>query len=129
MAETKMTKLMKFEAIKAILEETGADATLIECMENEIALTVSKAEKAKERAAAKKAINDELGAIVEATLTNEFQSAEEILAQIEFTPADGKELSKQMIVSRLSKIVTNGVAVKSQEKVGDKKVMCYKLAD
>lgn len=129
MAETKMTKLQKFEAIKTILEETGADTTLIECMENEITLTVSKAEKAKERAAAKKAINDELGAIVEATLTNEFQSAEEILAQIEFTPADGKELSKQMIVSRLSKIVTNGVAVKSQEKVGDKKVMCYKLAD
>lgn len=129
MAETKMTKLMKFEAIKAILEEVGADTVLVECMENEIALNVSKAEKAKERQAAKKAINDELGTIVEAALTNEYQSADEILAKVDFTPADGKELSKQMIISRLSKIVTNGVAVKSQEKVGDKKVMCYKLAD
>lgn len=130
MAEvTKVTKVMKFEAIRDFLSTNGADASLVECMDNEIALVTAKAEKAKVRAAEKKAINDELGAIVEAALTNEFQSAESILGQIEFTPADGKELTKQMIVSRLSKIVKNGVATKSQEKVGDKRVMCYKLAD
>ena len=77
------------------------------------------ADKAKE----KKAAGDELRAAVQAVLTDKFQCTADILAQIE-----GEDLTAPKITARLTQLVKAGIAVKEQIKVGDRKVMGYKLA-
>ena len=75
------------------------------------------------KAAEKKAAGDELKAAVQAVLTDEFQCTADILEQIE-----GEGLTAPKITARLTQLVKAGVAVKEQIKVGDRKVMGYKLA-
>ena len=66
MAEVKMTKAMWFEEIKAVVEASDAEqkAEMVEFIDAEMARLAAKAEKAKERAAAKKVEGDELREVV-----------------------------------------------------------------
>ena len=70
MANEKMTKTEKYEAIRAILVEAGADEELVALCDHEVELIAAKAEKAKARAAEKKADGDELRATIESLLTD-----------------------------------------------------------
>lgn len=129
----KITKREMYEAIKETFE-TGSckfdAATVVAFCEKEIASLDSKAAKAKERAAAKKAEADVLMDQVEDALTDEFQVIADIAATVAEANADAT-VSK--IQYRLNKLVENQVAEKTQVTIpasaGSKarKVMAYRL--
>ena len=110
----KITKREMYEAIKETFE-TGSckfdAATVVAFCEKEIASLDSKAAKAKERAAAKKAEADVLMDQVEDALTDEFQVIADIAATVAEANADAT-VSK--ITYRLSKLVEAGKAEKTQ---------------
>lgn len=124
MAEVKMTKAMWFEAIKALVEASDAEQKdeMIEFIDAQVEALAKKAEKAKERAAAKKVEGDELREVVRAILTDELQAIDDIVAQIE-----GEDVTKAKVTARLTQLVKAELAEKDQIKVGDRKVMAYRL--
>ena len=100
----KVTKKEKY----AIIAEAMADnAMIVEFCENEIAALERKAEKAKERAAKKKAEGDELKNVVASILTSEFQTISDVAEQIE-----GEDITVGKISYRLNALVKEGIAVK-----------------
>ena len=133
-----MEKITKREMLVAIKEtfETGsckyeADVVKAFC-DKEIAALDSKAAKAKERAAAKKAEADVLMDQVKDALTGEFQVIADIAAAVAEVNADAT-VSK--VTYRLGKLVESGDAEKTQvtipatETTQARKVQAYKLAD
>lgn len=119
----KMTKAMWFEAIKEVIVASDAEqkAEMVEFIDVQLEQLAKKAEKAKERAATKKAEGDELRAAVKACLTDEFQPIDEIVAKIA-----GEDVTKAKVTARLTQLVKAEEAVKEQIKVGERKVMGYK---
>ena len=109
----KITKREMFEAIKETFE-TGAckfdAATVMAFCDKEIASLDSKAAKAKERAAAKKAEADVLMDQVRDALTGEFQTIADIAATVAEVNPDAT-VSK--VTYRLTKLVENQVAEKT----------------
>ena len=130
----KITKREMFEAIKETFE-TGSckyDAAVVTAFcDKEIASLDSKAAKAKERAAAKKAEADVLMGQVEDALTDEFQVIADIAAAVAGVNPDAT-VSK--VTFRLTKLVESGVAEKTQvtiektETTKARKVQAYRLA-
>ena len=130
----KITKREMFEAIKETFE-TGKckyDAAVVTAFcDKEIASLDSKAAKAKERAAAKKAEADVLMGQVEDALTDEFQVIADIAAAVAGVNPDAT-VSK--VTFRLTKLVDSGVAEKTQvtiektETTKARKVQAYRLA-
>ena len=126
MADVKMTKREYYEVIKGIVEASDAEnkVEIVEFIDKQKALLEAKAEKAKERAAKTKAEGDELRAAVQAVLTDEYQFADAIAAQVE-----GEEITKSKVVARLTQLVAAEVAVKDTIKAEDgRKLVAYKLA-
>lgn len=80
---------------------------LIEWAEKEIAMLDAKGEKAKERAAVKRAKGDELTDVVEAVLTDEFTGIADITAKI-----SGPDVSVAKVANRLKRLVDSGRAEK-----------------
>ena len=122
----KVTKKENYEMLMEIVENSNSEmkAELVDFITKQIESIDAKAAKAKEKAAEKRAEGDELRAAVKSVLTEELQTAETILSQIE-----GEELTKAKIVARLTQLVKNGEASKEEVKTEDnKKVMAYKLA-
>ena len=117
----KVTKKEMFTEIKAVLETVEGSEELVAFVEKQIEALDNEAAKAKERKA-KKIAEDTLTDTVASLLTVEFQTAEAIVDAI-----GDEEVSKAKVVNRLSKLIADGVAVKEQTKVGDRKVVCYKL--
>lgn len=109
----KITKREMFEAIKETFE-TGTckfdAATVMAFCDKEIASLDSKAAKAKERAAAKKAEADVLMDQVRDALTGEFQTIADIAATVAEVNPDAT-VSK--VTYRLTKLVENQVAEKT----------------
>lgn len=129
---TKVTKRQVLEALMvAIANETvtleDGEVTVADVKEycqTTIEQLDAKAAKAKEKAAEKKAANDELKGIVSGLLTDEFQTAETLVDRI-----GDAEVTKAKVVNRLAALVKEGVAVKEEVKQEDKtKKMMYKLA-
>ena len=131
----KITKREMFEAIKETFE-TGSckyDAAVVTAFcDKEIAALDSKAAKAKERAAAKKAEADVLMGQVEDALTDEYQVIADIAAAVAEVNADAT-VSK--VTFRLTKLVEANVAEKTQitipatETTKARKVQAYRLAN
>lgn len=128
----KITKRDMFDALVAMANGEAFKydmADLATFAKNEIDLLDKKAAKAKERAAAKKAEQDELGEIVKSLLTDEWQTVNDISAQIE-----GEDVTPSKITARMTKLINAGFAVKEQVSVpgvdGGKatKKMGYRLA-
>ena len=125
MAE-KMTKAMWFEEIKAVVEASDYERKdeAVEFIDKQLELIASKAEKARERAAKTKAEGDELREAVRAVLTDEFQTIDDIVAQV---AEEG--VTKAKVTARLTQLVKAGVAAKDMVKTEDsRKVTAYKLA-
>ena len=120
----KVTKAERYAEIKAILMEHGSDAELIEFVDAQVEALAKKAEKAKERAAQKAAEGDELRATIEGLMTSEWQSADAIVAAI-----GDEDITKGKVVARVSQLVKLGTVEKAEQKIGEKRVMCYKLAE
>lgn len=127
--EKKITKREKFEMLKEIIrgdvsvEMTVEQAELIDFLDAQINAIDVKAEKAKARNAEKKANGDELRDVVQSVLTNELQTIDAIVAQIE-----GEEITKAKITARLTSLVKNGIAEKEDVKDEEgRKLKAYKL--
>ena len=127
--EKKITKREKFEMLKEIIrgdvnvEMTVEQAELIDFLDAQIVAIDTKAEKAKARNAVKKANGDELRDVVQSVLTNELQTIDAIVAQIE-----GEEITKAKITARLTSLVKNGIAEKEDVKDKERrKLKAYKL--
>ena len=130
MADTKITKKDFYGALIELvegMETVGAyDAKDVqEFLEKQVAQIDAKAAKAKARAGEKKAEGDALRAEVAAHITDEFQTADDITALVE----GFEDITKAKVVARLTQLVNAGIVTKEQVKVGDRKVMAYKLAD
>ena len=122
----KVTKKENYEMLMEIVENSNSEmkAELVDFITKQIESIDAKAAKAKEKAAEKRAEGDELRAAVKTVLTEELQTAETILSQIE-----GEELTKAKIVARLTQLVKNGEASKEEVKTEEgKKVMAYRLS-
>ncbi len=123
----KMTKAMWYDELAVIVEGSDYENKdgALEFIAAQKALLEAKAEKAKARAAAKKAEGDALRGEVEAALTGEFQTAEQITEVV-----GGEDVTKAKVVARLTQLVTAGIAIKEQIKGEDgRKVMNYRLAE
>ena len=118
--EKKMTKIDMFTLIKT---ELADNADVVAFCDAQIALLVNKSEKAKAKAAEKKAAGDELYAAVVAVLGSEPMTREDVLGAIE-----GEDLTIAKVGARLSQAVKNGVAVKATIKVDGKNKTAYTLA-
>lgn len=104
-----MTKMTKREILTAIMNGTVDEAVKVEFCEKEIALLDSKAEKAKARAAAKRAEGDELTEAVASVLTEDFAPIAEIAAMIE-----GEDVTPAKVAYRLNALVKDGRAEKAE---------------
>ena len=133
MTTIKITKRERYESIKALVEAVGAvegidtDGIVAFC-DKEIATLDTRAEKAKERAAEKRAEGDELQAAVLAALTDEPASRQEVTDRIE-----GEDVTLAKVGYRLTALVKQGLAVKEEiavtgEDGKSKKVAAYRLA-
>ena len=88
----------------------------------------NKATKAKEKAAEKKAADDEIYKAVVAALTTDFQTIDEITAAVQEATGD-EEITKSKVTARLTKAVKAEVAKKEQVKRESRKIMAYALKE
>ena len=123
--EKKITKRDYYEMLKEIVLNANVEGAteLVEFIDKQVSLIDSKAEKAKARNIEKKANGDELREVVQNVLTDEFQTIDAIVAQIE-----GEEVTKAKVTARLTALVNNGIAEKTDVKDDEgRKLKAYKL--
>lgn len=135
MADTvKITKKVVLEAIKAAAETGSVDFgdvvsadDVIAYADTAIAQLNAKAEKAKEKAAEKKADGDALRAVVEGAVSDELKTIDAITEAVQ--AVDGYEdVTKSKVTARLTQLVKAGSIHKEQVKTEDgRKVMAYAL--
>ena len=121
-----MEKMTKNEMYSLIEELCADNADVVAFCEAEKAALAKKAEKAKVRAAEKRAAGDELYAEVVAAVTSTPVTADTIYAE---NFADVEDLSVAKVRARLSQAVKNGVVVKETIKVDGKNKVHYSLVD
>jgi len=127
---TKVTKKNVLNVLYTLIEDDfevqdGGVTVTAEDLRNYIDTTLdqlnAKNEKAKERAAKKRAEGDELLAVVEGLLTDEYQTGDEIASQI----ADA-DVTRPKVTARLTKLIRANKAHKAEAKTEEgKKVMVY----
>ena len=123
--EKKVTKRDYYEMLKEIVLNANVEGAseLVEFIDKQVGLIDAKAEKAKARNAEKKANGDELREVVQSVLTDEFQTIDAIVAQIE-----GEEITKAKVTARLTSLVNNGIAEKADVKDDEgRKLKAYRL--
>lgn len=131
MTAVKITKKDYYNAIIALArgEEVAVDVdSIVAFCEKEINALATRAEKAKERAAEKRAEGDELQAAVLAALTDEPATRQDVTDRIE-----GEDVSVAKVGYRLTTLVKQGLAVKEEiavtgEDGKSKKMAAYRLA-
>jgi hypothetical protein len=125
MAETKRTTAMK---LTEWMEMYADNAEFVEYAENELAKLEKKNVKARERAAEKRAIGDELQASVLATITDAPQTRDDILAVVVENTGD-ETLTVGKIQAKLNNLVEAGQVSKCKVKTEDGKTKtAYTLA-
>lgn len=98
-------------------EVTIDPVDIIAFCENEIAMLDRKAEKAKERAAAKKADGDALTDAVRAALTDEFAITADITLKVAEALGDDAEVTIHRVQYRLTQLAKNGEAEVTDMKI------------
>lgn len=121
-------KLTKKEILTGIMNGTLDHDTIVDFCTKEIAALDRKADKAKERAAEKRAAGDDLLNVVANALTEEFATRDEITARV-----NDPEATVGKVGYRLTSLVKSGVAQKAEAITKDedgksKKVTVYALA-
>lgn len=131
MSEVKITKKDYFEALKTLVGTIDAvgdidAADVVTFLEGQIKQIDDKAEKARVRAAEKKAEGDALRDAIQAVLTDTPQTRADIF---EFVKGDEyPDLTVNKVGARLTQLVKAGVATKEPVKGEKNMVMAYKLA-
>lgn len=118
----KMTKVEYFAMVREIVAGVEGTEDLVQFIDHEVELIQAKAGKAKARAAQKKSEGDALREAVYAVITEDAQTIDDIVAQIE-----GEEITKAKVTARLTQLVNAGLVTKEAAKVDTRKVMTYKL--
>lgn len=90
---------------------------IIAFCQNEIAMLDRKAEKAKERAAAKKADGDALAEAVKAALTDEFAVTADVTMKVAEALGDEAEVSVHKVQYRLTQLAKSGEAEVTDMKI------------
>jgi len=120
--KVKVTKVQYMEKIREVIEASDMEdkAGALEFIDAQITQLENKAAAAKARAAKKSEEGDELRNAVQAVLTEEFQTGDEILEQVE---AMGRfeELTKAKVTARLTQLIKMEMAEKDMIKVEDSK--------
>lgn len=125
MATKKITKKDKLEMLRGFIPTDFEQYdTLIEFIDNEIAMIDKKADKARARAEIIKAEGDEMRAVVESALTDEWQSIASILEAI-----GDEEFTKGKVSARLGSLVKQGIAEKESQTIEGKRTMHYRLVN
>ena len=127
MEEKKLTKKDMFLQIRDILETKDIEDKegLIEFVDNQIASLEKKAVKAKEKAAEKRAVGDELKDLVKSLLTNDYQTINDLLEQI-----DGADVTRAKVQARVTALVNDGYAEKADvETEAGKTAKAYRIAE
>lgn len=123
----KMTKRDYFEMLKGFVPADAERADeVLEFIDKQIEQLDTKAAKARERAAERKAEGDELRAMVAAAVTEEFQTIDQIMTTMEL---DDPDVTRAKITARLGQLVKAGEVMKVAMTVDKRRVMHYKLAD
>ena len=127
MADKKMTKKETLEAIKATLTENfeAADvAEYVEFIDAEVAVLDKRAEKERERRAAKKVEGDELKDAIKAVIdgAEEPITAEDIADKI---AEDFPEVTKAKVTYRASALAKDGEVDKTKVTVDGRKIVAY----
>lgn len=122
MEKTTMTKVEILEFIKS---ECAKHDFVVEFCENEIGMLARKAEKAKARAAEKKAKGDEIYACVVNCLSATPLTIEAVYDML----SDDPELTVGKVRARLSQAVKNGVAAKDKTRIDGKDKTVYTRAN
>lgn len=108
-------------------EVAGIDVdTILEVIDKTVEQLDKKNEASKKRAAEKRAQGDEVRAAVEAVLTAEVQTIDEIVAKVE---VEGVEITRNKVIARLSQLRKAGKVDSADMKVGDRKVKGYFLTE
>ena len=118
--ENKMTKMEMYSLIAELCADNAEVVAFCEAEQDKLA---AKAEKAKIRAAEKRAAGDELYAAVLECVGSELITAEAVLAMLE-----GEDLTVAKVRARLSQGVKNEVLVKETVKTDGKNKVHYKKA-
>ena len=138
--EIKVTEAMILTALDAIAADVelqvgeGVVTVTQEDIQNfaskKLAALEHKKEKARENAAKKRAEGDKLGKVVESVLTNEFQTADEVLAAVlEVWDGDEADATRQKVIYRLSNLVKLEKAEKTDVKVDKRTIKAYKAVE
>ena len=136
--DVRVTEAMILTAIAAIAQEVqlenGEDVVTVtqEDIQNfaskKLTALERKKEKARENAAKKRAEGDKLGKVVESVLTNEFQTADDVLAAVlEVWDGDEADATRQKVIYRLSNLVKLEKAEKTDVKVDKRTIKAYKV--
>ena len=138
--EIKVTEAMILTALDAIAADVelqvgeGVVTVTQEDIQNfaskKLAALEHKKEKARENAAKKREEGDKLGKVVESVLTNEFQTADEVLAAVlEVWDGDEADATRQKVIYRLSNLVKLKKAEKTDVKVDKRTIKAYKAVE
>lgn len=123
--EKKMTRREYLEVLQGIVAQNASDEDkemLLEFLDKQIDSLIAKAEKAKARKAEKKAEGDALRDAVQAVLTDDYQTIDDILPSI-----DGEEVTKAKVTARLTALCKAGIAEKADVVIEKRKLKAYRL--
>lgn len=129
-----MTKLQYLNALTMMVENAGVTEVngvpvdeMLEFLQGQAQQVVTKAEKAREKAAEKRAKGDDLRIQVYNALDENCATAEVILARLQ--EVEGREdLTVSKVRARLTQLVQSGAAIKEQIKVNKRVKVAYKVA-
>lgn len=128
-----VTKREVFVAVREYFANGGATEvagidvdTILDVIDKTVEQLDKKNEASKKRAAEKRAQGDEVRAAVEAVLTAEVQTIDEIVAKVE---VEGVEITRNKVIARLSQLRKAGKVDSADMKVGDRKVKGYFLTE
>jgi hypothetical protein len=129
--EKKITKKDVLMAVRKAVENYDIDfggmvtaTDVINYIDTTVAQMNAKNEKAKERAAKKKADSDVLVQAIADVLTDDYQTIDEIVAAL-----DTDDVTNAKVANRASKLAKDGIAEKGTIKLdGGRKVVGYKKA-
>lgn len=122
---TKMTKREMYDVIATVFAATDREdrEEIMAFVEKEKAALDRKNEKAKERAAEKRAAGDALKARIEKILNDEPITVNGIIVAL-----GDEDLTPAKITARTRQLVAEGIALKEQVKIDNRKLMAYTRA-
>ena len=123
----KVTKVEMYEKLRQVI--LGAEVEnaneLVEFIDVQVNQLLNKAEKAKERAAKKRAEGDALRVAILEVLDENLKSINQIMEAVEF---EGGEVTRARVAARLTQLVKAGLVEKEQMKgTGKNRYMAYRL--